>query len=195
MIRRALISAVLPLVAVASLVSPTAHAQNSPAECGVDHTVNGSLIIDADETETWYVGGREFKTAPGEPTRIFREFTEWFDKNIEPIGYGDIDDWSWNLPESIDTRPEACSNHGSGTAVDLNAYRHPLNERGGFTERQTLLIRQKVKSYGGHLVWGGNWTDPVDEMHFEYTKNPTCDDITSTYLPYTITRAVGESVC
>lgn len=23
-------------------------------------------------------------------------------------------------------------------------------------------------SYGGSLVWGGNWVDPVDEMHFEY---------------------------
>jgi hypothetical protein len=61
------------------------------------------------------------------------------------------------------------SNHASGTAIDLNATKHPLGKIGTFDAAKVPMIRALAKKYG--LTWGGDWTRK-DEMHFEIALSP-----------------------
>jgi hypothetical protein len=95
-------------------------------------------------------------------------FAAEFHQHIEPIDEGQLDDWGYcfrNTRGSIDK----LSNHASGTAIDLNATKHPLGHAGTFTPMQTVLIEALCKKYG--LTWGEKWKRP-DGMHFEISLNP-----------------------
>lgn len=59
------------------------------------------------------------------------------------------------------------SNHASGTAIDLNAPRHPLGKRGTFSAAQSAEIRRLIGLTGGALRWGGSYSGRADEMHVE----------------------------
>jgi hypothetical protein len=90
-------------------------------------------------------------------------FAAEFHKLIEPIDTGGLDDWGYAYR---DVRGVAgkLSNHASGTAIDLNATKHPLGKVGTFETSKVPMIRALAKKYG--LTWGGDWTRK-DEMHFE----------------------------
>jgi len=62
------------------------------------------------------------------------------------------------------------SNHSSGTAIDLNATRHPLGKVGTFPNEKVPMIRALAKKYG--LIWGGDYRNRKDEMHFEVGLTP-----------------------
>jgi hypothetical protein len=57
------------------------------------------------------------------------------------------------------------SNHSSGTAIDLNAIKHPLGKSNTFNKDQRNTINLLITKYG--LGWGGNYKKRKDEMHFE----------------------------
>jgi hypothetical protein len=57
------------------------------------------------------------------------------------------------------------SNHSSGTAIDLNATKHPLGKAGTFPLAKVPMIQALAKKYG--LTWGGDYRGRKDEMHFE----------------------------
>lgn len=59
------------------------------------------------------------------------------------------------------------SNHASGTAIDMNAPRHPLGKRGTYTAAQSKEIRRLISLTGGALRWGGDYRGRADEMHVE----------------------------
>lgn len=59
------------------------------------------------------------------------------------------------------------SNHASGTAIDLNAPRHPLGKRGTFSKKQVRAIKRILADCGGVVRWGGSYVSRADEMHFE----------------------------
>lgn len=61
------------------------------------------------------------------------------------------------------------SNHASGTALDLNAPKHPLgtNPFANFTPAQISTIRAIVSQTEGCVRWGGDYTGRKDPMHFE----------------------------
>jgi hypothetical protein len=61
------------------------------------------------------------------------------------------------------------SNHSSGTAIDLNATKHPLTYRDTFSPEDTIKCRALAAKYG--CKWGGDWKR-ADEMHFEINLNP-----------------------
>lgn len=61
----------------------------------------------------------------------------------------------------------AISNHASGTAIDINADKHPMGKAGTFTAAQVKRIQQILSFCGGVVRWGGNYTGRKDEMHFE----------------------------
>jgi len=62
------------------------------------------------------------------------------------------------------------SNHSSGTAIDLNAPKHPLGKVGTFPPEKVPMIRALATKYG--LKWGGDYQNRKDEMHFEVNLNP-----------------------
>lgn len=59
------------------------------------------------------------------------------------------------------------SNHASGTAVDVNAPRHPLGVRGTFDAVQVDELHRVLDEVDHVVRWGGDYVGRVDEMHFE----------------------------
>jgi hypothetical protein len=62
------------------------------------------------------------------------------------------------------------SEHAYGTAIDINPSRNPFSPAG---EKITDLPPNVAELAAKHnLEWGGNWTSPVDTMHFQW-RGPT----------------------
>ena len=95
-------------------------------------------------------------------------FAAEFHQHIEPIDAGVLDDWGYCF-RNVRGSTDKLSNHSSGTAIDLNAAKHPLGHAGTFTVMQTVMIQALAKKYG--LTWGGDYKNRKDEMHFEISFN------------------------
>jgi len=92
-----------------------------------------------------------------------------FHKLIEPIDEGSLDDWGYCYRE-IRGSSTNLSNHSSGTAIDLNSTKHPLGKAGTFPLEKVPMIRALAKKYG--CIWGGDYRNRKDEMHFEIALTP-----------------------
>ena len=90
-------------------------------------------------------------------------FAAEFHSLIEPIDDDGLDDWGYCF-RMVRGTSDKISNHSSGTAIDLNATKHPLGQVGTFEASKVPMLRALAKKYG--LTWGGEWTRP-DPMHFE----------------------------
>lgn len=91
-------------------------------------------------------------------------FCKEFNELVEPINQGQLDDWGYAFRMTRGS-DKILSNHSSGTAIDLNAIKHPLGKSNTFTREQTNIINLLITKYG--LNWGGNYKKRKDEMHFE----------------------------
>ena len=96
-------------------------------------------------------------------------FAAEFHKLIEPIDQGALDDWGYCY-RMVRGTTDKISNHSSGTAIDLNATKHPLAKVGTFEANKVPMIRALAKKYG--LTWGGDYKNRKDEMHFEIALSP-----------------------
>jgi len=95
---------------------------------------------------------------------ILVAFCQDFHVWVEPIDEGQLDDWGYAFRMTRGS-DKVLSNHSSGTAVDLNATKHPLGKSNTFTKQQTNTIQLLIVKYS--LSWGGNYKRRKDEMHFE----------------------------
>ena len=104
----------------------------------------------------------------GDVAVILADLVDQFDAHVEDVDLG-ADDWGHAYR---DVREGASlSNHASGTAIDLNATRHPLGKVGTFTPTQVAALRKILARYGGVVRWGGDYSGRKDEMHFEIVGN------------------------
>lgn len=99
---------------------------------------------------------------------IFRAFLAEFNEKVEKIDKGQ-DDWGYAFRQ-VRGSTDMLSNHASGTAVDVNALKHPLGARDTFRLEQEVTIRELCTKYG--LRWGGDYKNRKDEMHFEIQESP-----------------------
>jgi hypothetical protein len=95
-------------------------------------------------------------------------FAKQFNELIEPID-ANADDWGYCYRE-VRQVPGKLSNHSSGTAIDLNATKHPLGKAGTYPAEKVPMIQALTKKYG--LAWGGDYMNRKDEMHFEVAVDP-----------------------
>jgi hypothetical protein len=95
---------------------------------------------------------------------LLSAFAAEFHALIEPIDAGALDDWAYCY-RMVRGTTDKLSNHSSGTAIDLNATKHPLGKVGTFELAKVPMIQALAKKYG--LVWGGDYRGRKDEMHFE----------------------------
>ena len=95
---------------------------------------------------------------------ILVAFCKEFHELVEPIDQGQLDDWGYAFRMTRGS-DKVLSNHSSGTAVDLNALKHPLGKSNTFTKEQCNMITLLITKYG--LAWGGHYKKRKDEMHFE----------------------------
>ena len=100
------------------------------------------------------------------------EMIRWWDANVEPVetlgGYAYREIRGHEGTGTI-------SNHGSGTAIDINAARHPLGASGTVSSFKRAAITAKAASLG--LRWGGDYRNRKDEMHFEVVLPPSVDAV------------------
>lgn len=138
---------------------------------------NGYVANDESRIQTWTIPGtaRRIRLRKGSPGALLCQFAAWFDKNVEDIEAGQLDDWGY-AERPIRGSTTTLSNHASGTAMDLNATKHPLGKRGTFTAAQATKIRAELKRYNGCIRWGGDYVNRPDEMHFEIVEDvAACD--------------------
>ena len=96
---------------------------------------------------------------------IFEYLIAEFARRVEPIHVGTQDDWAYTPKKIAGT--SIISNHASGTAVDINARKHPQFKKNTFTPAQVREIRAILTELDDVVQWGGDWGSRVDEMHFE----------------------------
>ena len=100
---------------------------------------------------------------------LLATFAAEFHELIEPIDEGTFDDWGYAY-RMVRGNSTKLSCHSSGTAIDLNATKHPLGKAGTFPAEKIPMIRALAKKYG--LKWGGDFKTRPDDMHFEVTITP-----------------------
>ena len=108
---------------------------------------------------------------------ILCAFASEFHTKVEPIDEGIFDEWGYAFRvvrgsdgSLHDPTMKDLSNHASGTAIDLNASKHPLGKKGTFNAKQVSAIHALVAKYG--IRWGGDYHGRIDEMHFEIVEMP-----------------------
>jgi hypothetical protein len=100
---------------------------------------------------------------------LLAAFAAEFHELIEPIDEGTFDDWGYAY-RMVRGNPTKLSCHSSGTAIDLNATKHPLGKYDTFDVAKVPMIRALAKKYG--LKWGGDFKTRPDDMHFEISIGP-----------------------
>jgi len=100
---------------------------------------------------------------------LLAAFAADFHELIEPIDVGVFDDWAYAY-RMVRGDATKLSCHSSGTAIDLNATKHPLGKSGTFPAEKVPMIQALCKKYG--LKWGGDFRSRKDEMHFEVNVTP-----------------------
>lgn len=134
---------------------------------------NGYRANDRSVITTYTIPGttRRVSLREGAPGELLVHWAAWFNDHIENVGAGQVDDWGY-AERTIRGSSTTLSNHASGTAIDLNATKHPLGRQGTFTTSQTLRIRNALTKYEGCIRWGGDYHGRKDEMHFEIMASP-----------------------
>ena len=115
--------------------------------------------------ETFTVPGTKIRFACAKAVApILVSFAKDFHDLVEAIDEGQLDDWGYAFRQTRGS-DRVLSNHASGTAIDLNAIKHPLGKPNTFNKDQRNTINLLITKYG--LTWGGNYKRRKDDMHFE----------------------------
>lgn len=104
---------------------------------------------------------------------IFSYLVKQYNARVEPVHGKTVDDWGYSYRVNVNN-PAVLSNHASGTAVDLNAMRHPndVATKKTFTQKQVNEIHKILAELDHTVAWGGDYTHTVDAMHFEINVPP-----------------------
>jgi hypothetical protein len=94
-----------------------------------------------------------------------------FHREVARIDVGTFDDWGYAKPTRI-PGSSVYSNHGSGTAIDINATSYPwgLDRMGA---KDTATCHRIEKACLGGVRWGGDYRGKIDQMHWEIDCAPS----------------------
>jgi len=129
----------------------------------VSRSQNGWPVVKSGLTSLPQVTG---KVLAGPVWVVMYWLCEYFARTVEPIRKT----WSWGWAYRRISGSAKWSNHASGTAIDLNAPKHPAGKTGTFTSAQAAQINLIMKAARGVLRWGHLFKD---EMHFEIAPGAT----------------------
>jgi hypothetical protein len=108
----------------------------------------------------WITG----RVRAGDVMTVFDYLCDRFDKEVEAIQVSAS--WGWAY-RPISGQTSGFSNHASGTAIDINAPKHPLGVANTFSSTDQSTIRKILNDLGGSIRWGGDYSSRKDDMHFE----------------------------
>jgi peptidoglycan hydrolase-like protein with peptidoglycan-binding domain len=150
--------------AAAVVVSPSGpRAMSASAFSASQNGYAASANRAAIGVRTYAVPGRPDVKIPlrGDIAPLLLEFARWWNVAVERL----VVPGCWGYAYRPIRGGSQISNHGSGTAEDLNAPKHPLGVRGTVPAGKRAAIKAKARALG--LRWGGDYTGRVDEMHVE----------------------------
>lgn len=107
----------------------------------------------------WITG----RVRKGDAYTVLNELCRRFNNEVEKINPAHSWGWAYRPVRGA----TVVSEHAAGTAIDLNAPKHPLGRQGTFTRSQVNKINQILRDLDGVVRWGGNYAGRKDEMHFE----------------------------
>ncbi|MEU0469928.1 M15 family metallopeptidase [Amycolatopsis sp. NPDC006131] len=119
------------------------------------------------------VPGGKIPLRPGPAGDLLAWVAVQFHNRVEPLVWPG----NWGYAYRDIRGSTGLSNHASGTAIDLNAPKHPLgtNPSVNFTAGQIAAIRSILAQCQGCVRWGGDYTGRKDPMHFEIVRDEaTC---------------------
>lgn len=156
----------------------TVFATVTPASAATLKSQNGWTVITKSTSSklvTYKVPGTKhgLLLRKGDAGVLLVDFANWYNKHVEKLSlYKAGDDYGWSY-RKIRGSSTTYSNHASGTAIDLNATRHPLGTAAShsFTAKQIAAIHKRLKRYSGVIRWGGDYSGRKDPMHFEINKS------------------------
>jgi hypothetical protein len=133
-------------------------------------TENGWPACGADQLDRSPIPGIDLviPLQRGQPSAIMKAFAADYHLFVESLynSRGGTDEGGWTPTNSV-----ATSNHLGGTAMDLNWNDHPFRKRGTFSADQMRTIRELLDFYEETIFWGGDWKNPIDEMHWQMGYN------------------------
>lgn len=125
---------------------------------------NGWSANDRSCIASYSLPGGKVALRKGDVSVVLLWCAQRWHETVEPLVWPGI----WGYAErNIRGNATTLSNHASGSAVDLNAPRHPLGRRGTFSPAQVVAIRLILNHCEGVVRWGGDYTSRPDEMHLE----------------------------
>lgn len=142
----------------------------------MSYSYNGWYASPNLATRPLVVGGEAF--VPGildddDVWTVLNYVAQQMHERVEPVVRDDwhqMDDWGYNY--RLTTNDNSLSCHASGTAIDYNSTRHPYGvaASANFSAAQISEIH-KILQEVGCVVWGGDYHNSVDAMHFEISGN------------------------
>jgi hypothetical protein len=125
---------------------------------------------EAIKIKSYPIPGTEIKIRVAEAAApLLINFAAEFNERVEKIDKGELDDWGFNF-RFVRGSEESLSNHSSGSAIDLNARKHPLGKRDTFTPEQKIILDELCAKY--KLRGGYTYKNRPDDMHFEVIVSP-----------------------
>lgn len=137
---------------------------------------NGWLVItDAGNSRLrkWKIPGtdRHLILRDGSAGFLLAHYALWYHRHIERLDVGEWDEWGWAV-RPVRGKVSGYSNHASGTAMDLNATKHPLGKGGTLLFKikgvaALARIKTRLLLYRGCIRSGAFYSGRKDEMHYE----------------------------
>lgn len=145
---------------------------------------NGWPVLDQSETFKWVLpiqgAPRHLILRPGNAGFVLAHFALWYHERVQELNEGIWDEWGWAARAIRGSN--TISNHASGTAIDLNATKHPLGavgtlkfllKRGTRQELAEVRINRVLRGIYENVIRGGlNYSGRKDEMHYEINVLP-----------------------
>lgn len=140
---------------------------------------NGWPANDITQTDVQLIPStaRKIRLRKGDAGYLLRRIGTFVDQHVENIDESVQDDWGY--AERPIRGSAELSNHASGTALDLNATKHPLAVAGTWSAGERDAIHKHLRDYidpvTGHNVirWGDDYANRKDGMHFEIVGTPS----------------------
>lgn len=125
---------------------------------------------EAIKIKSYLIPGTDIKVRVAEAAApLLINFAAEFNERVEKIDKGELDDWGFAF-RLVRGSEDSLSNHSSGSALDLNARRHPLGKRDTFTPEQRKVLDELCAKY--KLRGGYTYKNRADDMHFEVIISP-----------------------
>jgi hypothetical protein len=125
---------------------------------------NGWSANDRSMVASYQIPGGKVALRKGDVSVILIWCAQRWHETVEPLVWPG----NWGYAERpVRGSATTLSNHASGTAIDLNAPKHPLGVRGTFSAGQVRAVRAILGFCEGVVRWGEDYRSRADGMHLE----------------------------